>query len=84
MAINAMNPKKLIMLPGPTNVPERVMNAMMTPVMGHRTPDFSALMKNIVEKSKQVYQTSGDIIVFTASGTGAVEAAITNIVRKRG
>ena len=77
-----MNPKKLIMLPGPTNVPERVLNAMLTPVMGHRTPDFSVLMKNIVEKSKQVYQTSGDVIVFTASGTGAVEAAITNIIRK--
>jgi len=77
-----MNPKKLIMLPGPTNVPERVLNAMLTPVMGHRTPDFAVLMKNIIEKSKQVYQTSGDVIVFTASGTGAVEAAITNIIRK--
>jgi len=50
--------------------------------MGHRTPDFAVLMKNIVEKSKQVYQTSSDVIVFTASGTGAVEAAITNIIRK--
>ena len=77
-----MNPKKLLMLPGPTNVPERIMNAMLAPLMGHRTPDFAFLMKNIVEKSKQVYQTSGDVIVFSSSGTGAVEAAITNIVRK--
>ncbi len=77
-----MNPRKLIMLPGPTNVPDRVMNAMLTPVMGHRTPDFTNLMKRVVEKSKQVFQTSGDIVIFTSSGTGGVEAAITNIIRK--
>lgn len=70
------------MLPGPTNVPDRVMNAMLTPMMGHRTPDFKTIMDNIIEKSKQVFQTSGDVIVFTSSGTGAVEAAITNIVKK--
>ncbi|MFC1754438.1 pyridoxal-phosphate-dependent aminotransferase family protein [Thermoproteota archaeon] len=74
--------RKLLMLPGPTNVPDRIMNAMLTPMMGHRTPDFKTIMDNIVEKSKQVFQTSGDVIVFTSSGTGAVEAAITNIVRK--
>jgi aspartate aminotransferase-like enzyme len=70
------------MLPGPTNVPERVMNAMINPVMGHRTPDFSALMKSVVGKAKKIFQTSGDIIVLTASGTGGVEAAITNIIRR--
>lgn len=74
--------RKLLMLPGPTNVPDRVMNAMLTPMIGHRTPDFKTTMDNIIEKSKQVFQTSGDVIVFTASGTGAVEAAITNIVKK--
>jgi len=74
--------RKLLMLPGPTNVPDRIMNAMMTPMIGHRTPDFKIIMDSIVEKSKKVFQTSGDIIVFTSSGTGAVEAAITNIVRK--
>ena len=70
------------MLPGPTNVPDRVMNAMLTPVMGHRTPDFANVIKNISEKSKQVFQTSGDVVLFTASGTGGVEAAITNIIKK--
>ncbi|MFQ6135026.1 MAG: pyridoxal-phosphate-dependent aminotransferase family protein, partial [Nitrososphaerales archaeon] len=58
------------------------MNAMLTPIMGHRTPDFSTLMKSVVDKAKQVFQTSGDVIVFTASGTGGVEAAVTNIIRK--
>lgn len=76
-----MNLRKLIMLPGPTNVPDRVMNVMLTPVMGHRTPDFSTLMKSVIEKAKQVFQTSGDVLVLTSSGTGGVEAAVTNIVR---
>jgi aspartate aminotransferase-like enzyme len=77
-----MNPRKLIMLPGPTNVSDRVMAAMMHPIMGHRTPEFSDLMKSVVDKSKQVFQTTGDIVVLTASGTGGVEAAITNVVRR--
>ncbi|MCL4436757.1 MAG: alanine--glyoxylate aminotransferase family protein [Thaumarchaeota archaeon] len=77
-----MNLRKLIMLPGPTNVPDRVMVAMLNPVMGHRTPEFGVLMKGILDKSKQVFQTSCDVIVLTASGTGGVEAAITNIVKQ--
>lgn len=77
-----MNPRKLIMLPGPTNVPDRVINALFNPVMGHRTPDFSKLMKSVTEKAKKVFQTSGDLIILSSSGTGAVEAAITNIIRK--
>jgi aspartate aminotransferase-like enzyme len=76
-----MNLRKLIMLPGPTNVSDRVMAAMLNPVMGHRTPEFGVLMKNVLDKSKQIFQTSGDVVVLTASGTGGVEAAITNILK---
>ena len=67
------------MVPGPTNVPERVMNAMLTPIINHRSDDFRSLYKTIVSKTKQVFQTENDIILLTASGTGAVEASVINM-----
>ena len=70
------------MVPGPTNVPERVMNAMLTPIINHRSDDFRNLYKTIVSKTKQVFQTENDIILLTASGTGAVEASVINMIRK--
>ena len=70
------------MLPGPTNVPNRVMNAMLSPIINHRSDDFRVLYKTIVEKTQQVFQTNGDIILLTTSGTGVVEASVVNIIRK--
>ncbi|MBI4258149.1 MAG: alanine--glyoxylate aminotransferase family protein [Thaumarchaeota archaeon] len=69
------------MTPGPTNVPERVMRAMLTPIINHRCEEFSSLFRRIVEKSRNVFETSGNIAVFTASGTGGVEAAVRSVVR---
>ena len=62
------------MLPGPTNVPNRVMNAMLAPIINHRSDDFRVLYKTIVEKTQKVFQTNGEIILLTTSGTGVVEA----------
>src|SRR5256885_422447 len=62
------------MLPGPTNVPERVTRAMFTPTINHRSKDFVKLYTDVIEKTQKVFQTSHDIIALTASGTGAVEA----------
>jgi aspartate aminotransferase-like enzyme len=70
------------MLPGPTNVPARVMTAMLTHIFNHRSDDFRGLYKSIVEKTQRVFQTKNDIVLLTASGTGAVEASVINIVRK--
>ena len=70
------------MVPGPTNVPERVMNAMLTPIINHRSDDFRNLYKTIVSKTKQVFQTENDIVLLTASGTGAVEASVINMIRR--
>jgi len=70
------------MLPGPTNVPDRVMNAMLTHIINHRSDDFRRLYKTIVEKTQRVFQTQNDIILLTTSGTGAVEASVINIIRK--
>jgi aspartate aminotransferase-like enzyme len=72
----------LVMLPGPTNVPGRVMNAMLSPIINHRSDDFRRLYRDVVEKTQRVFQTSNDVVVLTASGTGAVEASVTNLVKK--
>jgi len=73
--------RKLVMIPGPTNVPDRVMLAMVKPIINHRSPAFHQLYNGIKEKCQKVFLTKSEIIVFTASGSGGVEAAVTNIVR---
>lgn len=70
------------MLPGPTNVPDRVMRAMLAPIINHRSDDFVELYTDVVEKTQQVFQTKSDIVALSASGTGAVEASVINIVKK--
>lgn len=72
----------LVMLPGPTNVPDRVMNAMLSPIINHRSDDFRTLYRDVVDKTQRVFQTSNDVVILTASGTGAVEASVINIVKK--
>ncbi len=70
------------MLPGPTNVPERVMRAMFTHIINHRSPDFVELYTEVIEKTQQVFQTKNDIVALSSSGTGAVEASVVNLVKK--
>lgn len=70
------------MLPGPTNVPERVMRAMITPMINHRSDDFVELYEDAVEKTKQVFQSNGEAVLLSASGTGAVEASVVNLIKK--
>jgi aspartate aminotransferase-like enzyme len=72
----------LAMLPGPTNVPNRVMNAMLAPIINHRSEDFRILYKRIIEKTQKVFETNGDIILLTTSGTGAVESSVVNLIKK--
>ena len=68
------------MLPGPTNVPDRVMHAMIKPIIGHRGAEFHALYEEITEKLKYVFQTQSDVFVLTCSGTGGIECAVSNLV----
>ena len=70
------------MLPGPTNVPERVLRAMLTHIINHRSQDFVELYTEVIEKTQQVFQTKNDIVALSASGTGAVEASVVNLIRK--
>lgn len=71
----------LSMLPGPTNVPNRVMRAMLAPIINHRSDDFVKLYTDVIDKTQQVFQTDNDIVALSASGTGAVEAGVINLVR---
>ncbi len=70
------------MLPGPTNVPERVTRAMVTHIINHRSPDFVELYSDVIEKTQKVFQTQNDVVALTSSGTGAVEASVVNLIKK--
>ncbi|MES2967752.1 MAG: aminotransferase class V-fold PLP-dependent enzyme [Pseudomonadota bacterium] len=66
-------------IPGPTNVPEAVRQAMMVPMQDHRAPDFGDLTMGLFDDLKKIFKTSsGRVMMFPGSGTGAWEAAITN------
>ncbi|WP_315729613.1 MULTISPECIES: alanine--glyoxylate aminotransferase family protein [unclassified Bradyrhizobium] len=65
-------------IPGPSPVPERVLRAMDMPVIDHRSAEFAALGKAVLDGSKAIFKTSSDVIIFPSSGTGAWEAAIVN------
>lgn len=74
--------KQFLMIPGPTMVPERVIQAMARPVINHRGVLFEGLLKDCTERLKKVFQTKNDVVLFPSSGTGVMEAAIANFVGK--
>jgi alanine-glyoxylate transaminase/serine-glyoxylate transaminase/serine-pyruvate transaminase len=70
--------RHFLQIPGPTNVPDRVLRAMDQPVIDHRGPEFAALTHEVLDGLRRTYQTTGDVVVFPSSGTGACEAALVN------
>jgi alanine-glyoxylate transaminase/serine-glyoxylate transaminase/serine-pyruvate transaminase len=70
--------RHFLQIPGPTNVPDRVLRAMDNPTMDHRGPDFGKLGAQVLARLKQVFQTEGHVVIYPASGTGAWEAALAN------
>ena len=72
--------KRYLMAPGPTPVPPEVLAAGAQPVLHHRGPDFRALMKRCLERLQEVCRTRNDVLLFTASGSGAFESAIVNLL----
>ena len=70
--------RHFLQIPGPTNVPDRVLRAMDRPTIDHRGPEFSALTKECLQGLRAVFQTEDAVVVFPASGTGAWEAALVN------
>jgi alanine-glyoxylate transaminase / serine-glyoxylate transaminase / serine-pyruvate transaminase len=65
-------------IPGPTPLPDRVLRAMDTPIIDHRGPEFARLTKRVLEGIKTIFKTSNPVVIYTATGTGAWEAALVN------
>jgi alanine-glyoxylate transaminase/serine-glyoxylate transaminase/serine-pyruvate transaminase len=70
--------RHFLQIPGPSTVPERVMRAIDMPVIDHRGPDFGQLGKDVLAGMKRMFKTTGDVVIYPASGTGAWEAALVN------
>jgi alanine-glyoxylate transaminase/serine-glyoxylate transaminase/serine-pyruvate transaminase len=70
--------RHFLQIPGPTNVPDRVLRAMAAPIIDHRSSDAAKLAKTCLEGMKAVFQTQSPVVIFPASGTGAWEAALVN------
>ena len=70
--------RHFLQIPGPSHVPDRILRAMDRPVIDHRGPEFQALGQSVLAGCRAVFQTSGPVIIYPSSGTGAWEAAIVN------
>lgn len=73
--------RHFLQIPGPTNVPDRVLRAMARPTIDHRGPDFARMTAEIADGLREVFATAGPVIVFPSSGTGAWEAALVNTLK---
>ena len=70
--------RHFLQIPGPTNTPERVLRAMARPTIDHRGAEFGALGRAVLDGLKRIFKTSGPVVIFPASGSGAWEAALVN------
>jgi len=70
--------RHFLQIPGPTNVPDRVLRAMDMPTMDHRGPEFQALGMRVLSGIRTIFQTKNPVVIYPASGTGAWEAALVN------
>jgi alanine-glyoxylate transaminase/serine-glyoxylate transaminase/serine-pyruvate transaminase len=70
--------RHFLQIPGPTNVPERVLRAMAAPTIDHRGPEFGALGREVLAEIKKIFKTQSPVIIYPSSGTGAWEAALVN------
>ena len=75
-----MSHKRYLLTPGPTPVPPEVLAAMAEPVIHHRSPDFKSVFTEVLDRLQEVFRTQNDVLVFTASGTGAFESAVANLL----
>src|SRR5215831_3589206 len=71
-----------LMAPGPTPVPENVLTKMALPIIHHRTEAFEKVVAEVREGLKWLYQTKNEVLIFAASGSGAMEGAVINLMRK--
>src|SRR6187399_2071634 len=72
--------RHFLQIPGPSPVPDRILRAMSLPTIDHRGPEFGALGLRVLKGIQQVFQTRHPVIIYPASGTGAWEAALANVL----
>jgi alanine-glyoxylate transaminase / serine-glyoxylate transaminase / serine-pyruvate transaminase len=70
--------RHFLQIPGPTNVPDRVLRAMDRPVVDHRSAEFAQMSTEVLEGLRSIFQTHGPVVIYPGSGTGAWEAALVN------
>ena len=70
--------RHFLQIPGPTNVPDRVLRAIAAPTIDHRGPEFGALGREVLAEVKKIFKTASPVIIYPSSGTGAWEAALVN------
>ncbi len=70
--------RHFLQIPGPTPVPDRVLRAMDTPLIDHRGPEFAKIARRALDGIKTIFKTTNPVIIYTATGTGAWEAALVN------
>ncbi|MBE0531306.1 MAG: aminotransferase class V-fold PLP-dependent enzyme [Rhodospirillales bacterium] len=70
--------RHFLQIPGPSNVPDRILRAMAKPTISHRDPEFQRLGRDILDRIRPVFKTEQPVIIYPSSGTGAWEAALTN------
>src|SRR6188508_2318622 len=70
--------RHFLQIPGPSPLPDRILRAMDTPIIDHRGPEFAKLAKRVLEGIKTIFKTTNPVIIYTATGTGAWEAALVN------
>ena len=68
--------RHFLQIPGPTNVPDRILRAIDRPAIDHRGPEFAALTRKILGGIKEIFRTNSHVVIYAASGTGAWEAAL--------
>jgi len=74
----AKSGRHFLQIPGPTNVPDRILRALARPTIDHRGPEFARLAREAIEGLQQVFKTTGPVVIYPSSGTGAWEAALVN------
>ena len=74
--------KHFLHVPGPTNIPDRILRAMDAPTIDHRGPKFAALSKNVLERIKLIFKSSDPVVIYPSAGTGAMEASLVNTLNK--
>ena len=82
MSKNYMPGRHFLQLPGPSNIPDRVLRAMDYPTIDHRGPEFSELALECFNGIRQVFKTKNNVVIYPASGTGAWEAALVNCLKE--